>query len=228
MKQTQILKRIWMKPWLIAGLLMISTALFAERSPASPGERAVSFALGDSAPDFHLKDVTTEKTVSRDDFRDKKILLVVVLCRHCPYVQHVKEGVAQLSRDYAGKEVAIVAISANDPAAYPEDSPESLRQMAEEEKFGFPLLFDETQEVAKAYTARATPDFFIFNQERKLVYHGQFDSSRPGSPQPVTGGDVRAVLEALLEDRPVPAGQKHAVGCSIKWKPGNAPERAKS
>ena len=179
--------------------------------------------LSSQAPDFHLKDVVTGKMVSRDDFSGKKALAVIFLCRHCPYVQHVKKGITQLARDYAAKSVAIVGISSNDPAAYPQDAPASLKEMAIEEKFSFPLLFDETQEVAKAYTALCTPDPFLFDESRRLVYRGQLDDSRPGSGRSVTGKDLREAIDAVLTGRPVSGDQKPAVGCSIKWKRGNEP-----
>lgn len=175
------------------------------------------------APDFKLTDVVTGKRVSRDDFRGQEAFLVMILCRHCPYVQHVKAGVAQLARDYAGKKIGIAAISANDPVSYVDDRPESLKEMAREAGFTFPFLFDETQEAAKAYTAVATPDFFLFDRTFRLVYRGQFDSSRPGSNLPVTGQDLRAAIDALLAAKPIPTTQKPSVGCSIKWKRGSEP-----
>ena len=174
--------------------------------------------IGSQAPEFRLTDVVTGEAVSRDDFADQRALVVIFICRHCPYVQGIKEGLAQLGRDYAGKGAAIVAVSSNDPADYPEDSPGSLKEMAQEEGFVFPLLFDETQEVAKAYTAVCTPDPFVFDARRRLVYRGQFDDSRPGNRKPVTGRDLRAAMDAVLEGRPVPREQVPSVGCSIKWK----------
>jgi len=179
--------------------------------------------LGTRAPDFALPDVRTGEIVRLSDFDGKKALLVLFLCRHCPYVQHVQAGIAQLARDYADADLAIVGISANDPEAYPEDAPEGLARQAEEAGFTFPYLFDETQEVAKAYTAACTPDVFLFDAERKLVYRGQLDSSRPGNGIPVTCEDIRAAIDAVLADRPVPEDQRPSVGCSIKWRPGNEP-----
>ncbi len=179
--------------------------------------------LGDSAPDFSLPDVVTGETFSLSDFEGKTALLVMVICRHCPYVQHVKQGIGELAKEYADKNIAIIGISANDPEGYPADAPESLKEMAAQEGYAFPFLFDETQEAAKAFTAVATPEFFLFDGERKLVYRGQFDDSRPNSQTPVTGADVRAAIDAVLEGRPVAENQKRAMGCSIKWKPGNAP-----
>ncbi|MFH1799645.1 MAG: thioredoxin family protein [Candidatus Omnitrophota bacterium] len=174
--------------------------------------------MGSQAPDFALPDVVTGKIVRRDDFKDQTAFLVVILCRHCPYVKHIRRDLAGLGKDYAGKGLAIVGISSNDPGAYPDDSPESLKDMAVSEGFTFPVLFDGSQEVAKAYTAVATPDFLLFDKDRKLVYRGQYDDARPGNALPVTGKDVRAAVAAVLAGEPVSADQKHAVGCSIKWK----------
>ena len=180
-------------------------------------------ALGTEAPNFALPDVTTGRTVRRADFDDRKALLVMFICRHCPYVRHVREGLAELGRDYRGRDVGIVAISANDPAAYPEDAPDSLAEEAREAGYAFPYLFDETQEVARAYAAACTPDFFLFDADRRLTYRGQFDSSRPDSGVPVTGEDLRAAIDAVLADRPAPQDQRPSVGCTIKWRAGNQP-----
>jgi peroxiredoxin len=184
-------------------------------------------ALGTGAPLFALPDVTTGGTVRRSDFDDRQALLVMFICRHCPYVRHVRKGLAELGRDYRDRDVGIVAISANDPAAYPEDAPESLAEEAREAGYAFPYLFDESQEVAKAYSAACTPDFFLFDADRKLAYRGQFDSGRPGDDVPVTGRDLRAAIEAVLSDRPVPEDQRPSVGCTIKWRPGNEPAYAR-
>ena len=175
-------------------------------------------ALGTEAPDFALPDVTTGRIVRRSDFEDGKALMVMFICRHCPYVRHVRKGLAELGRDYRDRNVGIVAISANDPEAYPDDAPESLAEEAMEAGYTFPYLFDETQEVAKAFAAACTPDFFLFDADRKLAYRGQFDSSRPGSDVPVTGKDLREALDAVLADRPVPQDQRPSVGCTIKWR----------
>jgi len=180
-------------------------------------------ALGTKAPDFSLPDVTTGRVVRRSDLEERKALLVMFICRHCPYVRHIRKGLAELGRDYRDRDVGIVAISANDPTAYPEDAPQSLAEEAEEAGYTFPYLFDETQEVAEAYTAACTPDFFLFDADRKLAYHGQFDSSRPGNDASVTGKDLRAAMDAVLADRPVPQDQRPSVGCTIKWRPGNEP-----
>ena len=177
--------------------------------------------LGTMAPDFQLPDVVSGQTISLDLFADKNTLLVMFICRHCPYVMHVQEELARLGKDYGSADVAIVAISANDAENYPEDAPDSLKSMAQELEFTFPFCYDETQEVAKAYTAACTPDFFLFDRERKLVYRGQLDDSRPGNDSPVTGRDLRAALDAVGAGQPVDPDQKASIGCNIKWKPDN-------
>lgn len=173
--------------------------------------------LGTAAPDFALPDVTTGEVVHLGDFLIEQPLLVMFICRHCPFVQHVKAELAQLARDYAGR-VGVVAISSNDPTDYPDDAPARLREMAEEEGFTFPFLFDETQKVARAYHAACTPDFFVFDTSRRLAYRGQLDDSRPGNDVPITGRDLRAALDALLAGRAVSAEQRPSIGCGIKWK----------
>jgi peroxiredoxin len=180
-------------------------------------------ALGTEAPDFALPDVTTGAVVRRSDFDGDQALVVMFICRHCPYVRHVRPALAELGHDYAGRKVGLVAISANDPEAYPEDAPASLAEEARTAGYPFPYLFDETQEVAKAYTAACTPDLFLFDQNRRLVYRGQFDSTRPRDGKPATGEDLRAAIDAVLEGRPVHEDQRPSVGCSIKWRPGNEP-----
>lgn len=145
------------------------------------------------------------------------------ICRHCPYVVHVQDELARLDRDYRNKDLAIVAISSNDISSHPLDAPHSLKEFAESMGFSFPLLFDESQEVAKSYSAACTPDFFVFDIQRCLVYRGQLDASRPGNDQPVTGADLRAALDAALNDDAVNSDQKPSAGCNIKWKSGNAP-----
>ena len=174
--------------------------------------------LGTTAPDFALADVVTGKTVRRDDFSSQKALLVMFICAHCPYVKHIQKGLAALGTDYAGKPLAMVAISANDVATHPDDSPARLKQQAERLGFVFPYLYDETQAVARAYKAACTPDFFLFDGERRLVYRGQFDLSRPGNGVPVTGEDIRAAIDAVLAGKPVPRDQRPSIGCNIKWK----------
>ncbi|HEX2424814.1 MAG TPA: thioredoxin family protein, partial [Actinomycetota bacterium] len=178
-------------------------------------------ALGTKAPDFELPDVVSARTVSVRDFDAKRALLVMFICRHCPYVRHVRSELARLGRDFADSELAIVAISSNDPVEYPEDAPQSLAEEAREAGYAFPYLFDETQEVAKAYTAACTPDFFLFDADRALAYRGQLDDSRPSNGLPVTGVDLRAAIEAVLSGEPVSDDQRASIGCSIKWRAGN-------
>ena len=180
-------------------------------------------ALGTSAPDFKLPDVVSGKTISCSTFAGTRALLVMFICRHCPYVVHVKEELANLGRDYSGKSVGIVAISANDAAHYPDDAPDQLKAMAKELGFAFPFCYDESQATAKAYTAACTPDFFLFDEGRKLVYRGQLDDSRPGNGKPLTGRDLRAAIDAVLAGKPVGSDQKASIGCNIKWKPGHEP-----
>lgn len=179
--------------------------------------------LGTRAPDFSLPD-TEGNVVTLDDFRGAKALLVIFLCNHCPYVKHLRGGIAEVARRYGAQGVAVVGINANDAERYPSDSPEAMRREKEEAGYPFPYLYDATQEVAKAYRAACTPDFFLFDAEHRLVYRGQFDDSRPRNGRPVTGKDLRAALDALLEDRPVPAEQTPSIGCNVKWRPGNEPE----
>lgn len=178
--------------------------------------------LGTKAPSFSLPDVSTGNVVTLEDFSGKRALLVMFVCVHCPYVIHLREALAQLGKDYADRDLAIVAISSNDVENYPEDSPENLRKMAESVGFVFPLLYDESQEVAKRYSAACTPDFFLFDADLTLVYRGQFDSSRP-SRGVADGADLRAAIDAVLAGDPVSADQKPSTGCNIKWKPGNQP-----
>jgi peroxiredoxin len=181
-------------------------------------------ALGTKAPAFSLPDVVSGEVVSLDTFNSKKALLVMFICRHCPYVKHVQQEIARIGKDYADQDIGIVAIASNDVNTYPADAPNSLKEMAEVLDFNFPYLYDETQEVAKAYTAACTPDFFVFDENRKLVYRGQMDGSRPGNDLPVTGEDLRSALDAVLADEPVKSDQKPSVGCNIKWKVGNEPD----
>lgn len=179
--------------------------------------------LGTIAPEFQLPEVTSGAMISLKTFAAKKALLAMFICQHCPYVQHVKEELARLGREYTNKDIGIVAISANDAERYPDDAPDQLKVFAKRAGFTFPLCYDESQGVAKAYTAACTPDFFLFNKARKLVYRGQLDDSRPGNNKPVTGRDLRAALEAVLADQPVNQDQKPSIGCNLKWKPGNEP-----
>ena len=173
--------------------------------------------LGTTAPDFALPDVVTGKKVRRDDFRGQKGLLVMFICTHCPYVKHIEKGLAQLGSDYAGK-LAIVAISSNDAKSYPDDGPAGLKAQAQKLGFKFPYLYDESQAVARAYDAACTPDIYLFDKEFRLVYHGQFDESRPNNGVPVTGKDLRAALDAVLRGEKPSADQKASIGCNIKWK----------
>ena len=179
--------------------------------------------LGTTAPEFQLPDVVSGETISQATFADKNALLVMFICQHCPFVKHVKPELARIGRDYSDR-LGIVAISANDVENYPDDSPEKLKQMAEEHEFNFPVCYDESQEVSKAYTAACTPDFFLFDESNRLVYRGQLDDSRPSTDIPVTGRDLRLAIDAVLRDKEVDPEQKPSIGCNIKWKPGNEPE----
>ncbi len=181
-------------------------------------------SLGTMAPDFLLPDVVTGKKISLDTFSGKKALLVMFICQHCPYVQHIKKELPLLGTCYLNKGVGIVGVSSNDADTYPEDSPGNLKKFAEQLKLPFPLCYDETQGVAKAYTAACTPDFFLFDRDLKLVYRGQLDNSRPGNNEPLTGYDLRKAIDAVLSDKQPSADQKPSVGCNIKWKPGNEPK----
>lgn len=176
-------------------------------------------ALGTMAPDFRLPDVVSGKTISLATFSGKQALLVMFICKHCPYVVHVREELARLGRDYATKDIGIVAISANDVANYPDDAPEQLAAMAKALQFTFPFCYDESQQTAKAYTAACTPDFFLFDAKRTLVYRGQLDDSRPGNGKPLNGRDLRAAIDAVLAGKPVSPKQQPSIGCNIKWKP---------
>lgn len=179
--------------------------------------------LGTKAPEFDLPDVVSGKKISLKNFSGKKGLLVMFICRHCPYVVYVQAELAKLGRDYKDKDLGIVGISANDAAEYPEDAPDSLKEFAKAQGFTFPLCYDESQEVAKAYTASCTPDFFLFDKDRKLVYRGQLDDSRPSNGKPLNGKDVRAAIDALLAGKKIAELQRPSAGCNIKWKAGNAP-----
>lgn len=183
--------------------------------------------LGTPAPGFHLPDVVSGKKMRLEDFAGKPALLIMFLCRHCPYVKHVEKELARLARDYAAKNVAVVALSANDAAEYPDDSPTGLRAQAAAIGFTFPYLYDESQAVAKAYAAACTPDFFVFDKDRRLAYRGQLDDSRPGNGRPVTGADLRGALDDLLAGRSPRAEQKPSVGCNIKWKRSGGAESAR-
>ena len=174
--------------------------------------------LGTKAPEFTLLDVTTNKKVSLKELQGEKATLIMFICNHCPFVKHINEELSRLGLEYTSKGIGIIAISSNDVENYPEDAPEQLVQQAKIFQFNFPYLFDENQEVAKAYDAACTPDFFLFDKERSLVYRGQLDSSRPGNGIPVTGEDLRSALEDVLNNRSISIEQKPSIGCNIKWK----------
>jgi peroxiredoxin len=178
--------------------------------------------LGTKAPPFSLLNVDGQ-TVSLGDLAGTKALLVVFMCNHCPYVKHVAPGLAALARDYQARGVAVVGINSNDTSAHPADSPEQMVLEAENRGYTFPYLFDETQEVAHAYRAACTPDFYVFDKDQRLVYRGQMDASRPGNGVPVTGQDLRAALDAVLAGKPLSADQRPSIGCNIKWMPGREP-----
>ncbi len=180
-------------------------------------------ALGTEAPDFSLPDTVSGEIVSLADYSDKKGLLVMFICNHCPYVKHVRQELARLGNDYSNSGLGIVAISSNDIDAYPADSPEAMKTEAETFGYSFPYLYDETQMVAAAYTAMCTPDFFLFGAENKLAYRGRLDESRPDSGIPVTGNELRAAIDAVLAGDLVSDQQLPSMGCSIKWKSGSTP-----
>ena len=178
--------------------------------------------LGTRCPYFSLTS-TEGSSVSLDDFESAHALLVMFVCNHCPFVKHLRQGFVRLARDYEDGSLAIVAISSNDVTNYPDDSPEKMAEEAIAAGYTFPYLFDATQEVAKSFQAACTPDFFLYDGERKLTYRGQFDDARPSNEEPVTGADLRAAIDAVLEGKPAPGEQKPSIGCNIKWKPGNEP-----
>ncbi len=180
--------------------------------------------LGTQAPDFRLPDVVSGQIISLTSFEDKTALLLMFICCHCPFVKHLVQSIAQLGKDYQHQSLGIIAISANDISKYPDDSPEKMKLMAQKLGINFPFCYDETQEVAKSYTAACTPDFFLFNKSKKLVYRGQFDDSRPSNQIPVTGTDLRQAIDCLLANKLIDFPQKPSIGCNIKWKPGNEPD----
>lgn len=179
--------------------------------------------LGMTAPDFTLPD-HEGKTFSLGDFQDAGALLVAFICPHCPFVVHIRQELGRFASEYREKGLAVVAVASNDTDQYPQDGPDGMGEEAREGGYTFPYLFDETQEVAKAYRAACTPDFFLFDKDRKLAYRGQFDDSRPGNEIPVTGKDLRAAADATLSAVPLPEEQRSSIGCNIKWKPGNEPD----
>jgi peroxiredoxin len=174
--------------------------------------------LGTQAPDFALPDVVTGKTVTHKDVAGPAGMLAMFICRHCPFVKHVQDELAKIGRDYAGRGVGIVAISSNDVTSQPEDSPTKLAYQAQELQFNFPYLFDESQDVARAYDAQCTPDFFLYDGQGRLVYRGQLDDSRPGNGVPVTGQDLRAALDAVIAGRTPAEEQRPSIGCNVKWR----------
>jgi len=180
--------------------------------------------LGTPAPAFNLTEPATGCTVTLADFQNAPALLVIFMCNHCPFVKHIREGLVRFAREYQARGLAIVAISANDVANHPNDSPAKMAEDARAFGYPFPYLYDETQAVAQAYRAACTPDFFLFDAGRTLVYRGQFDGSRPGNNVPVTGADLRAAADAALVGQPAPSDQKPSIGCNIKWKAGNEPD----
>ena len=179
--------------------------------------------LGTTAPDFQLPD-TNGKIISPADFKNAPALLVIFMCNHCPYVIHIRAGLARLARDYIPRGVGIVGINSNDVEEYPDDSPAKMKSEVKDAGYIFSYLYDESQAVAKAYRAACTPDIYLFDKKQKLVYRGQFDDSRPGNEIPVTGKDLRAALDAVLTNKPVSPNQKASIGCNIKWKSGNEPD----
>lgn len=181
--------------------------------------------LGTALPPFALPDFDG-RIATPDDFREAPALLIAFICRHCPFVTHIREGFASFVREYQPRGLAVIAINSNDVGAFPEDGPEGMKEEAASAGYTFPYLFDETQAIAKTFRAACTPDLYLFGRDRLLVYRGRFDESRPRAnpPMPVTGSDLRAAVDAVLSGRPVPAEQRNSVGCNIKWKPGNAPD----
>lgn len=175
-------------------------------------------ALGSKAPDFTLTDALTGKLVSLSDVEGESATVIMFICNHCPFVIHVNEELVKLANDYRDQRVSFVAISSNDVESHPEDAPDKMKTMGLKMKYHFPYLYDETQEVAKAYEAACTPDFFVYNNELRLVYRGQLDDSRPGNEIPVTGKDIRHALDCLIKGKPVPEEQRPSIGCNIKWK----------
>jgi thiol-disulfide isomerase/thioredoxin len=180
--------------------------------------------LGTPVPAFRLEDAVTGRKVTESDGSGREALLVMFICNHCPFVKHVLHELGRIASEYEKRGVAVVAINSNDVRNYPQDGPERMRELALREDWNFPFLLDETQEVAKAFRAACTPDFFLFDGGGELVYRGQLDDSRPGNGLPVTGRDLRAALDAVLAGQPVPEPQLPSVGCNIKWKRGNSPE----
>lgn len=185
---------------------------------------STQLVLGTKAPDFSLPDTTTGKQISLADFAGAKGLLILFICNHCPYVKLIQTELSALGKEYMLKGIAVVAISANDVSTHPDDGPEQMKKEAKRLAYPFPYLYDETQEVAKAYQAACTPDIYLFDAQFQLVYHGQLDDARPNTTIPVNGADLRQALDALLSGKPVNPVQKASMGCNIKWKAGNEPD----
>ena len=186
-------------------------------------ESSKDLPLGTRAPDFALPDTVSGRTIRLGDYAASPALLVAFICNHCPYVQHIRAAFVEFAREFQPRGLAVVAVSANDPEAYPQDSPEQMAIEAKKSGFTFPYLFDRTQQTAKAYHAVCTPEFYLFDAAQRLVYRGRFDASRPNSQVPVTGSELRSAAEAVLAGRQPAADQKPSIGCGIKWRPGNAP-----
>lgn len=176
-------------------------------------------ALGTQAANFNLTDVVSGKELTLQDVKGRKGTLIMFICNHCPFVKHISDELVKIGREYPTKGISVVAINANDVDNYPEDSPDKMKQVAQQVGYAFPYLYDESQEVAREYDAACTPDFFLFDNNLELVYRGQLDDSRPGSEIPVTGKDLRAAMDALIAGQPISIEQKPSLGCNIKWKP---------
>lgn len=174
--------------------------------------------LGFEAPDFRLLDTVSGKEMSLDELRSPKGTVIMFICNHCPYVKHVNDQLVRIANDYQPEGIAFIAISSNDADRYPEDGPEKMKEYAHRLQYPFPYLYDEAQEVARAYDAACTPDFYLFDGKMKCVYRGQLDASRPGNMLPVTGKDLREALDALLAGKEIGKAQVPSIGCSIKWK----------
>ena len=174
--------------------------------------------LGTIAPEFYLKDTNSNESLSFSDIKGEKGTLIMFICNHCPFVHHVIEEIVMIANDYRVQGIGIVAISSNDVENYPQDSPELMTEFAFENKFEFPYLYDETQEVAKAYHAACTPDFFLYDNQDKLVYRGQLDDSRPANGIPLSGSDLRGAIDGVIYNRIINPDQKPSLGCNIKWK----------
>jgi len=174
--------------------------------------------LATIAPDFNLPDVVSGKNKTLNQLKSDKATVIMFICNHCPYVKHIQKGLVEMTNDYLAQGVSFIAINSNDVETYPEDSPKRMKEVAQHFGYPFPYLFDEAQEAARAYMAACTPDFYIFDKDLKCVYRGQMDDSRPGNDIPVTGTDIRSVLDAILAGEPVNENQKPSIGCNIKWK----------